>query len=184
MKDLYMPYREDIVVYEEEHIFSSDDKLEMWGYGEWVEEIDVLIFTYLDYNCSITRICKEMKGHLRGYICVPREHVIYDMPAYIVPIDAHGGVSIAEQTEEGYVVGFECCTFCDVIPLYEKRLSQIINELRGTYPIPAGLSRHPWFHPIYRNIEYCIDECCHIVQQLTKIQSINTIRNGDDASSG
>lgn len=60
------------------HILTSDEKLKHWGYGEWVEEPDLVEFEHENFKCAIKRmVAPEMNGflfggYLCGYICLPR----------------------------------------------------------------------------------------------------------------
>ena len=49
------------------HILTSDEKLKHWGYGEWVEEPDLVEFEHENFKCAIKRmVAPEMNGFLFG----------------------------------------------------------------------------------------------------------------------
>lgn len=190
MKELYMPYREDISVYQEDHRLTSDDKLKIFGYGEWVEEIDFIKFVYCDYECMVLRavisdigfdgIDRPFGGHLCGYVKVPEEHILFGKDPNDIPVDVHWCLTFSECHGKDHLIGFDCAHSGDLVPSVYKMKGNTENYI---FLPPQGLEKHPWFNPTYKNIKYCIDECCHIVQQLINIQSINTIRNSDDSTS-
>lgn len=154
-------------ILEETHQWTSDDKIEMIGYGEWVEEVDYIEIEYQEYRAKIQRqIIKEcyaikeayFGGHLCGYVKIPENHYLYDKE--IKDIECHGGLSfISEENEEKWI-GFDCAHSGDIVP------SQILTHKE----IPLVLIRlKDCFKPTYKNMQFCIDECISIIDQLINL---------------
>lgn len=159
-----------------EHLWTADEKLKWFGYGEWVEEVDQVKFNYLGYQCLIVRICKQepfaveehfFGGHLCGYIQIPRTHPYFTQVSEEIDMDCHGGLTFNEFHEEHWV-GFDCGHTCDYIPSIElfKRRSAELQELRRIMLIPSAFADSPLFNPVYRNMEYCIRQCMYMAIQL------------------
>src|ERR1044072_1633795 len=68
------------------HKFTSDEKKEWWGYGEWIEEPDLVEFEHCGLKCKIVRQAHQepnteefhmFGGYLTGYVSVPENHCKY-----------------------------------------------------------------------------------------------------------
>ena len=160
----------------EEHRFSADDKLKWWGYGEWVEEPDLVEFTYLGLECRIQRTAvvepysKEFHtfgGHLCGYVRIPSYHSYLHKLYEDMDIICHGGLTFGEVSN-GHWIGFDCGHSGDIIPSteYLKKTNPNFTTLHKLFPLPEGFENIPWFNPTYRNVEYCTEQCMDIVNQL------------------
>lgn len=167
------------------HLLTSDEKLKHWGYGEWVEEPDLLEFDHLGLKCRVKRIfVKEWNGylslgHLCGYVCVPKENPYHgksfddfysDIDGSIV--DIHGGLTYGEFEGEEYWVGFDCGHLVDITPSLEafkktmKRLeylNKLEKDIKKNYPNCA------LFNPTYKNINFVMEECKKLAEQIVKI---------------
>ena len=164
----------------QKHLFTCDQKLDWWGYGEWVEEFDSVKFEYKDYNCKILRIAvKEpyakvhhvFGGHLCGYVKIPLELKIHQK-RFDVNLDCHGGITFNELDEKGENwIGFDCCHLNDICPSteylnntrpelieIEKRHQEMMEKL--------NIKRSRFFDKTYKNINFCIQECKSIVDQI------------------
>lgn len=162
----------------EEHNWTSDEKIKWLGYGEWVEEADSVIFEYLGYEARVERIlvrepyAKEeayFGGHLCGYVRISEDHPFFKSKD--VDIDAHGDITFNEAHEEHWV-GFDCAHSGDFVPSMEffKKKRQAAGEFES-FPIPEEYKNHPLFNPVYRNMQFCISECMHIIEQLNQIMA-------------
>lgn len=167
--------RDKINIQKEEHIFTSDQKLKWFGYGEWVEEVDLLVFEFGGYECMVQRVCEKepfaidehyFGGHLGGYIKIPEYHPYYNLSYSDMGIVCHGGLSFGKRHEK-YWVGFDCAHSGDIIPSIEftKTLDEDIQELKKTF----NLEHSPIFKRYYRNIDYVVEQCIYIVEQLKNI---------------
>ncbi len=45
----------DIETLKGKHIYTSEQKIKWFGYGEWVEEVDELVFLYKEFECTVVR---------------------------------------------------------------------------------------------------------------------------------
>lgn len=169
--------RNDLKITKEEHIWTSEEKIKFCGHGEWVEEVDLLEFEYLDYRARICRIFirepfaeKEayFGAHLCGYVQIPKTHPYFNQKE--IDLDCHGGITFNEAHEEHWV-GFDCGHSGDIIPTseYFKNTNPKLKDLRKSFPLPHGFEKHPLFNPIYRNMKFCITECINIIKQLIDI---------------
>jgi len=175
--------RSDIEILSEEHVFTSDEKLKHFGYGEWVEEVDLLRFLYCGYTCMVRRTALQefdgslFGGFLCGYVHIPQEHAVFgDDPAEI-PVDCHWGITFCENDASNHLIGFDCGHSGDLIPSHSRFQKIMCTTM---FPPPEGLEKHPWFNPTYKNISYCVDECCHLVDQLEVIQIAATAGSDDE----
>lgn len=161
------------------HIFTSEEKLDWWGYGEWVEEPDEIKFEHLGIECIVLRIAiRELHsqefhmfgGYFNGYIRIPTDHPYYQKRYEDMDIDCHWGLTFGECSD-GHWVGFDCAHSGDYIPSIEK--------LKKTHPSMMkwrkeeemlkkefNLNNSPIFQKNYRNINYCIEQCKSMAEQL------------------
>ena len=182
--------RNDITIISEEHAYTSDDKLKLFGYGEWVEEVDIFRFIYCGYTCLIRRTiieefggercCPAFGGHLCGYVHIPEEHAVFGESVENIPIDVHWALTFCECDGKEHLIGFDCAHSGDLVPSEVNRHKEHRRLMNEIFPPPEGLENHPWFNPTYKNMSYCIDECCHIVDQLEVIQTAATASDSDE----
>lgn len=104
-------------------------------------------------------------SHHCGYVEVP-EHL--GKPDYdespIMEINVHGGVTYAGDLDEmdgKYVVGYDCAHYGDLMKCPE--------ELKGTS------MEHSFMYSegIWRDVDYCINECESLANQLVNIKLLN-----------
>lgn len=161
------------------HSFSSDDKLLWWGPGEWVEEVDFVKFEYKAIGCLIGRISvldgpKQdfvSGGYLCGYVNIHKDHEMYGIiDNYDVDLDVHGGVTYSDFIGDDFYIGFDCAHSGDYIPSTEwfKKNSTHMIEFYKKFPIPKEYLQNYLFNPVYRNIDFCIEECKKLVNQIIK----------------
>ncbi|MFA7192371.1 MAG: hypothetical protein WC089_03690 [Candidatus Paceibacterota bacterium] len=172
----------DYRITKEEHLWTSDEKIKWFGHGEWVEELDTIEFDYLGYQARVNRIVfkepyskKEhyFGGHLCGYVRIPNDHNIYLKKYNADELDCHGGITFNEMHEEHWV-GFDCAHSGDYLPSTEylyKTDPQMI-AIRKCFSLPKGYEKFGLFNPVYRNMEYCIQECIGIIDQLVTLAKV------------
>jgi hypothetical protein len=136
---------------------TREEKLNELGEGEWINEPDQVDFTYKDIPC---RVIRQEIGHLCGYIKVPNEHKFYKLDYDDIDIDVHGGITFngsIEDAENEFWIGFDCAHWGDVCPKMNKLYSELSILFR----------KNSFFkESIYRNVEYCTNECKRMVDQL------------------
>lgn len=87
------------------HFYTSDEKIEKWGYGEWVEEPDYVCFFKHGLACRIAR----MKNGLLGFsVAVYDFHLIFKHDNLISNIIIHGRNVTIEEYEYGFFVSASC----------------------------------------------------------------------------
>jgi hypothetical protein len=158
-----------------DHLYSEQEKLNWFGDGEWLKEPDKVDFTYRDYECIVLRTCMKepyaekfhmFGGFLCGCVKIPNNHVFYCKPYDDISVDCHYGLTFGKKdSQENYWIGFDCAHSGDYTPSTEK-LKKEDDYLSRLFPIPKEFKEYALFNPIYRNIDYCINECKSIVDQL------------------
>ncbi len=176
-----------IDVQKEEHEHTSDEKLAWWGYGEWVEEPDIVEFTYKGYRCLIRRVASPepskifhmFGGHLCGYVNIPESSSLSKKGWGDIDLDCHCGITYNDFRDfssyglMGHWVGFDCAHSGDFVPSAEF-LKKSMPRYIDPFPLPEEFRKYSIFNPVYRNIQFCIDTCLNMVEQLIKIQQGST----------
>lgn len=125
-------------------------KLERFGPGPWIDELDRLAFNCEDgFGRLIRRISM---GTLAGYVLLPDEHAWSGRHYDLIPVEVHGGVTFAEPTrnligeyDPRFAVGFDCAHAWDLLPLLAKTSPDLYaREVADTDP----------FKTVYRDIAY------------------------------
>jgi hypothetical protein len=129
----------------EEFLFTCEEKLAHFGYGEWVEEVDKITFECQGFTCMVSRHSDiRQSGHLHGYVQVPQDHPLHRNKNFNT-IACHGGLTYIDMT----YVGFECNLITDYVPL------------------PKGMTpKCSSYKNDYKNVDFCIEICKIIVDQL------------------
>jgi hypothetical protein len=142
------------------HLFTSDEKLKGYGYGEWIEEPDLVEFDHEGIRCRVRR--NPYFGNLCGYILLPPNHIWCGKNYYDLDVDVHGGLSYAEYEKDGFWIGFHCGhVSIDCIPVY--KMEDIYRMLS--------------IKPTYKNIYFVIDACKYMVEQANEAQKTGMIIN-------
>ena len=157
---------------EEIHLFNSDEKLELYGYGEWVEEPDEVYFMYEGFNCKIKR--NPYMGNLCGYVEIPKDILYVDEDM----LDVYCGITYSQMEDDNkHWIGFDCAHGFDVIPGLEKRIKnydeiQKIQEYVENFKKTLDI-----FLPekTYKNINFVMEECKNLINQLIT----NTLDKGE-----
>lgn len=164
------------------HMYESEFKLKFLGYGEWVEEPDLILVDYKGYEISIKRVLwREIYcpyeayfgGHLCGYVRIPKSHP-YFKTQKCEEIICHGGITYDEKKRiVPHEIGFDCGHSGDYVPTLELFKKQRIES--GEFnppPVPEEFKNMALFNPVYRNLNFCIEECISIVDQLIDIEKV------------
>ena len=171
--------KSNVTMQNEDHLFTSEDKMSWFGYGEWVEEPDIVEFTYKGHQCKVFRVVARepyarpvcmFGGHLCGYVRVPADHPYHYKKFEDMEIDCHHGLTWGECSN-GHWIGFDCAHSTDYVPSMEKlkRTDESLIAIRQMFPIPEQFRDLALFNPTYKNVNYCIEECKGIVDQLIVI---------------
>ena len=136
--------------------------------GEWVEEPDHVVFIYKGLECKVVRIVFPDEpnhifgGYLCGYVLIPANHPYHNrLLRDLKNIDSHGGTDMRSRALVTGI-GFDCGHLGDYLPSTEYFKK---TNLRRDFPLPAGFEKYAIFNPVYRNINFCIEECKGIVDQ-------------------
>ena len=166
-------------------LYTKEFKKKWFGEGEWVDEPDCVKFDYNGYKCLVYRLVKKepyaveehyFGGHLCGYVLLKEDNKLDKQAMY--DIDCHGGITFCEEGGSfedengkeihmrcGYLIGFDCGHSGDYVPSMEKFM-KVHREIGQISPIPIELSKCAIFNPVYRNFQFCVNECKRIVDQL------------------
>jgi len=165
----------------ENHLYTCDDKLKWWGYGEWVEEADNVYFTHNEIECHVIRSAhKESNaqnfhifgGHLCGYCRIPKDHPYYEKEYEEMNIDVYFALTFGEFLNNEYWIGFDCAHACDIIPsmqYLEKSNPGLIEIKKKCKELlkKININDNP---KTYKNMNFVIEECKSIAEQLNAIK--------------
>jgi hypothetical protein len=160
-----------------QHLLTSQEKIEAWGEGEWVNEPDLVEFEYLGYKCRIHRVFliegiipKLCFGHLCGYVRISKDHSYAEKDFMEIDLDCHGGLTYARLEDDGFFwIGFDCAHSNDIVPstnLMYKEMEKKAIEFHSH--IKASDRR---LYTLYRNTDFVINECKKIVNQLIEMEN-------------
>lgn len=143
------------------HHVTSDKKLKAWGYGEWVEEPDQIEFEYLGYQCLILRMMYPVDnpvvlgmGNLNGYVKIPDDHPWNGLDEEDIPCNVHGGITYAQNRNDGFWIGFDCGHTLDIVPSMVRNSPGYMEAL-ASFNVPIS----------YKNISFVENEIKSIVNQ-------------------
>ncbi len=144
------------------HLYSLEQKSFRWGYGEWIEEPDYVIFTYKDIKCEIFR---NVSGYLCGYCSLPKNHPWLNEDYWEIECNVHGELTFKKHEK----IGFDCAHSYDIIPSTEEILKESETKLRNQYKgILPDIS--PLSVRTYKNMEYLKNECKNLANQIIESQ--------------
>ena len=170
------------------HHFTSDQKLQWWGYGEWVEEPDEVNFDHMGLHCKVIRVSAEepyakkfhmFGGYLCGYVKIPEFHPFYGKKdIFNFDIDVHGGITCcSDSLFEGYWIGFDCAHSNDSVPSMEK-LRKTLPELKEMDQRRKNLfeqfkldSIDSIWNQTYKNIEFVKAQCKSMAKQVKQAET-------------
>lgn len=175
----------------EEHAFTSEEKLKWCGYGEWVEEPDFVEFEYMDYKGKVVRMFvrepNEVQeswfgGHLCGYVEIPKDHPYFGLDESKMELDCHLGLTFSE-CEDKHWIGFDCAHLGDKVPtMHLVRTRTEVQSFISKFQLPEGFQELSLFNTMYRNMQYCIDTCIHMIDQLINFRVKNMIEKSAAAA--
>ncbi len=158
------------ILKEETNIYTTDQKLSWFGYGEWIEESDKVTFAYRGMEAEILRaVCKDGRnvfgGHLCGYVIIP---IDIDIGECGDKLDVHGGITFDKVKNGEIKIGFDCAHCFDIRPSMERLYKTDPDLIRIRKKYPNSLI----FERSYKNINFCIDECKKLINQIINLKII------------
>ncbi len=163
---------------------TREEKLKHWGDGEWLDEDDFLVFDCSGYKCYIIRVANRdgpngthlFGGHLCGYVVIPKDHPYYEKNVFDeeLNIECHCGLNFSKFNDNSeWMIGFDCAHSVDYVPSIEhfKKTKDKMIDFNKIFPIPEGFENFAMFNPVYRNMDYCIEQCKSIVGQLIEVKN-------------
>jgi len=169
---------------------TREDKLKWWGEGEWLDEQDEVDFVYRGYDCKILRMkgydgkrhdgsIHVWGGYLCGYVKIPKDHPLYGKNIFEshYDFDVHGGATFSQipTWDDNFWIGFDCAHSYDIVPSmeylekHEPALIKIKKENEELFKL-LNLERNSIFDKTYRNMNFAIEECKRLVDQISKIK--------------
>ena len=153
----------------QEFLYTPEFKLFSFGEGEWVNEPDKVTFTHLGIKCEIIRIItpNDFNHYFRGYFC---GYCYCPLELKVDDFEIHGGITYDEIENDGQrKIGFDCGHSNDLIPSM-KYLFENNSDLMG---LPKYFARYLSFKRIYKNIEFAIEQCTNLANQIIKSKEKN-----------
>lgn len=164
----------------EQHLFTSEHKIKWCGYGEWIEEPDEVTLEYKGYQAKVHRVFVTEPyvdeeywygGHLCGYVRIPNDHAYYGKEN--IDLECHGGLTFNTNNirVKEHWVGFDCAHSLDYVPSieYMKRTLPELISIREKFTTPEVFDKFILFNTTYRNVQYVIDSCVGIIDQLIQV---------------
>jgi hypothetical protein len=119
----------------EEHILTSDQKLEVWENGEWVEEADRYEWEYKGLKCEVLRHIHQDgdfisgMGHLNGYVTLPKGHPWEDHEYDDIDVEVHGGLTFGQRDKDGItLIGFDAAHLYDETPSSTEKVYRYLMK--------------------------------------------------------
>lgn len=102
----------------EHDALTREQRVERYGNGPWVDEVDRVLFEHEGFPCLVLR--NEVLGFLCGYVAIPEGHP-WRTESVAESADVHGGVTwgggVLRDQGDRYWVGFDCAHAWDLVPL-------------------------------------------------------------------
>lgn len=162
--------------YQEKNLYTTQQKLELFGHGEWTKEPDEVLFEFLGYKC---RLWRNKLGVWCGYVRIPSGHPWWELNYKEIECDCHGGLTYGGRDDtEGYWIGIDCNHRMDINPLNLVMCKELAKHSTEGQQISVALDLLRNFgnrgnKPAYRNMQYCIEQCKQIVAQAIKVTNDN-----------
>jgi hypothetical protein len=162
--------------FEKQYTWTSEQKLEWFGDGPWVNEPDEVLFEYAGYKCKIVRVCTEEQlsqkqhmfgGYLCGYVCIPQQHPYFKNDISDMDVRCHGGITFKKPF---MWIGFDCAHSGDYVPSIEKFRRE--NPSPFSLDMPEEFKDFLLFNPVYRDVDFCISVCKSMVDDLRSLQNL------------
>ncbi len=158
------------------HMLTSDEKLNAWGVGEWVEEADKCYFKYREYECFIKRMWHKHDdgnielGHLCGYLNIPKTHPWYGKTYDHIDCEVHGGLTFSqEEISNDWFIGFDCGHNMDISPGLQGFKNHFNAQFKAKYPFASPML----FESSYKNMAFVQKELMHLVDQAIEVDQRN-----------
>lgn len=143
-------------------------KLNVYGFGEWIDEPDYMEFTHDGIDCKILR--NPELGNFCGYCKIPEGHQDFGKDYDDNPCDAYCGLTYSDQEEDGYWIGFDCAHAGDIVPGLEKSIEEARaahdGELKECKELFPNVFKDYIFQSTYKNIDFVKAECIKIAKQI------------------
>lgn len=164
--------------------FTPEEKESWWGKGEWVDEADLIQFEHMGIECRIVRMAMEEPcakefhmsgGFLNGYVAIPGDHPYWGKIYEDLNIECHGGLTFGKCSDRHWI-GFDCAHSFDYVPSMEhlKKTAAFMQDVRDNEEkIKKFCPNSPFWVGTYRNIQFCIDQCKYMAEQLVDIAKGN-----------
>lgn len=163
---------EDILMHE----LTSDEKLEAWGLGEWVEEADYCEFDHKGYVGIVKRVYYKHGngpielGHFCGYVVIPKGHPWHGKDYGNLDCEVHGGLTYHESLQHfDYVIGFDCAHSGDICPGTAKIMQQSRKSIEERFP-ELNLHKTKLWEESYKNMDFVKEEIKKLVDQAIDAQ--------------
>jgi hypothetical protein len=159
------------------HLYTSNQKLRWWGYGEWVEEPDIGSFMHEEFSCIIKRIFiiepsgNVFGGHWCGKIKIPKDHLWAETVRDFAvkqkqgldyseshPCPEESLEFFKENIKNDLWIRFEYDREIDLIPSIYYVQKQIIGMV----------SLFDFFDTTYKNMNYVISKCKEVAEDAKK----------------
>jgi|SRR5262245_30719228 len=115
---------------------TRDEKIELFGEGPWVDEVDRLEWRAYGLPCLMRR--NDLLGFWCGYVAVPPEHALhgmkYELANRLAQLKVHGGCNYSKpcadevchvpepgEPDDVWWFGFHCGYGFDGIPAYQTQ---------------------------------------------------------------
>ena len=132
-------------------------------------------FTYKNYKCCVLF---QSLGFRCGYVLVPRWHKLYgqlysnkDCEA----IKCHGGLTYSShelmgQTSPSWWIGFDCAHTGDILDKESQMRYFGNNNQNNFFNMLNFMTGNNTGFGTVKNLDFCIEECKNIVDQLREIE--------------
>ncbi len=148
------------------HTWETQTKLDILGYGEWVEEPDFADFIYENIHCKIIRIFNS--GYFCGYCFLPFAHPWMGLDFGEIETEVHGGITYLE----GNKVGFDAAHLDDMIPRTEYMMKDdpFIKKIKLKFKTNTTFIRLGIFNNSYKNMAFMIEECKLLAREINEVR--------------
>lgn len=150
------------------HLYTSDEKIKWFGYGEWVEEPDEITFTHCGYECHIQRVLgfeisgHAFGGHLCGYVILPDGHPLIEKDID-VDYDVHGGITYNSKMNGKNFLGFDCAHSFDTVPSMSEQRKKTKLDCIEKFP---HIKTSAIFQESYKTVSFVIDQLKQLAEQV------------------
>ena len=146
------------------HLFKSDLKLQHLGYGEWIEEPDLVEFESHGFKCICERKFEiGYGGYWCGYVFITSNHPWFEKEYAHISADIHGELTYSQLDNGSWKVGFDCAHCYDIVPSMEPIRKDIDKSIKESLP---NIDISPViFERTYKNMDFVIKETEELARQ-------------------